>query len=384
MLKKAMGDMDLDHRKLMPEEKRRIEDEIVRFFRRERGLSMDDERARTLLDLLEEYTLRGGKRVRAILVVLGYMAVGGNDLQKARRGAVAMELIQDMLLIHDDMMDMGDVRRGGPSFHIMYRDLHGREGLRGDPEAFGRNMAIIAGDLAESYGERALLDCGLPEERVQDALRIQAEMVRDTGYGQILDLYSEAKEGWTEEDVMKVHRYKTARYTIEAPLLIGAALSGPPDGRSRALSAFGLPVGTAFQIIDDILGLFGDPARENDKSKLSDLAEGKRTLLIIKALERCDDEERVQILSALGDGSVTEEKADAVRQIVRRTGSLEYSRERAEQLTRQGINALDHPDLDPQVTSLLKGIALDLVSRADRSGDDIQPHVVPQPVVGGH
>ncbi len=367
----------MDHRKLIPEEKERIEDEIVRFFEREREALMDDERAQTLLDLLQEYTLRGGKRVRAILVVLGYMAVGGKDVRKARRGAVAMELIQDMLLIHDDMMDQGPVRRGGPSFHRMYEELHRKEGLRGDPEAFGRNMAIIAGDLAESYGERALLDCGLPKERVQDALGIQVEMVRDTGYGQLLDLYSEVKEGWTEEDVMKVHRYKTARYTIEAPLLIGAALSGPPDVRARALSEFGLPVGTAFQIIDDIIGLYGDPAREDDKSKLSDLAEGKRTLLIIKALECCDEEERDLILSALGDSSVTEEKAEQVRQIVRRTGSLEYSRERAEHLTRQGIKALDHPGLDPKVVSLLKGIARELVGRADRSGDYLKPHAVP-------
>ncbi len=369
--KEGIGDTDLDHRKLILEEKERIEEEMVRFFERERELSMDDERAQTLLDLLQEYTLRGGKRVRAILVVLGYMAVGGRDIKKARRGAVAMELIQDMLLIHDDVMDQGPIRRGGPSFHMMYEELHRSEGLRGDPEAFGRNMAIIGGDLAESYGERALLDCGLPEERVQEALGIQTEMVRDTGYGQILDLYSEAKEGWTEEDVMKVHRYKTARYTIEAPLLIGAALSAPPDGRARALSEFGLPVGMAFQIVDDILGLYGDPARMNDKSSLSDLAEGKRTLLIIKALEGCDDAEGEIILSALGDSSVTEEKAEQVRQIVRGTGSLRYSRERAEHLTRQGMKALDHPGLDPDAVSLLKEIAQDLVGRADRSGNDL-------------
>jgi len=355
----------MDPKEYLGSEKVKVEARIEEFFERETGSVLQDENARRMLEDLRQYTLRGGKRVRAIFLVLGYRAVGGNDLEKAYRASIAMELIHTMLLIHDDIMDEATVRRGEPAMQVIYSERHRRAGHLGDSEKFGRDSAIIAGDLAEALGERALVSCGLPPERVLRALRRQTEMVRDTGLGQLFDLLSETGLPWGEREVLRVHRYKTAVYTVEAPLLIGAELAGADEEQLRALSCFGTEVGTAFQIVDDIIGLFGEPGMSGDKSTTSDLSEGKRTLLIVKALERSTPEDRKRLLSILGRVDIGEEEAEAVRGIVRSSGSLEYSRRRAHELTEKGLSCLSGAGLEPEVVEVLSATARYINGRAE-------------------
>lgn len=353
----------MEIKEFLVQEKKMIEDEIEEFFRSVKNDSMDDPLVQELLDSLKEFTLRDAKRVRAILVVLGYMAVGGKDFARVRKAAVSLELIQTMLLIHDDIMDRSDMRRGAPSFHRVYSRKHRENSYLGDPDSFGTNMALIAGDLAESLGERALLRSGFDPVKIQGALDIQCEMIRDTGFGQMLDLYSEELLDWSEEMVGKVQLNKTARYTFDAPLRIGSELNGMTISQMKALEGYAVPVGIAFQIIDDILGFYGDPKRGGVED-LSDIKEGKRTLLIVKALELASDEERTRIRAALGNDRLTLEEARDVRDIVQRCGSEEYSRKRAAELTKEGLRSLEDSDLDPGSVHLLEGLAGYLIGRA--------------------
>jgi geranylgeranyl diphosphate synthase type I len=267
-----------------------------------------------------------------------------------------------MLLIHDDIIDRSHTRRGKPSLHLLFDKRHRERSYLGDPGSFGINMAIIGGDLAESFGEKALLNSGFPKDRLLDALICQTEMIRDTGYGQVLDLYSVELPEWSEEMVIKVHTFKTARYTLDAPLKIGALLHGASRKQLDALEGYAIPVGIAFQIIDDILGFFGDPKRGGNED-LSDIKEGKRTLLMIKALENGTEEQKEKILSALGDQDLTVERAEEIREIIRITGSEDYSREMAKKRTEEGINALEGADLDPEIVDFLKNFAELLMNR---------------------
>ncbi len=344
-------------------ERKEIEVHIENFMDQEMTQTINDSNASKVLELIKEFTLRGGKRVRSILVTKGYQAVGGRDLDKARKSSVSLELIQSMLLIHDDIIDESPERRGAPSFHKLMEELHTDSGYKGDPVKFGYNIAIIAGDLAESLGEKALISSGFPPDRILEALRLQADMIRDTGFGQILDIYSEALPEWSEELVLKVQKYKTARYTLEGPLHIGAALHGASKEQFKALTDFAIPVGIAFQIIDDILGFYGDPKR-GGKEDLADLKEGKRTMLIIKALESASEEDRSKIMRALGNRDLTVEEAEEVRSIIHHGGSEEYSRKMAKDLNAKGIRALVASDLDREIKDFLMELASYLLDRA--------------------
>ncbi len=344
-------------------ERNKIEAHIQSFMDQEMTQIINDNNASKVLELIKEYTLRGGKRVRSILVTKGYQAVGGKDLDRARKASVSLELIQSMLLIHDDIIDESPERRGAPSFHKLMEELHTGSGYRGDPVKFGYNISIIAGDLAESLGEKALISSGFPSDRILEALRLQADMIRDTGYGQILDIYSEALPEWTEELVLKVQKYKTARYTLEGPLHIGAALHGASEEQFKALTDFAIPMGIAFQIIDDILGFYGDPKR-GGKEDLADIKEGKRTLLIMKALELVSEEERRIINDGLGNKELTVEEAEVIRSMIRTCGSEEYSRKMAKDLNAKGLGALVSSDLDHEVKDFLMELASYLLNRA--------------------
>ncbi|MGA1792791.1 MAG: polyprenyl synthetase family protein [Thermoplasmatota archaeon] len=353
----------MDISSVLSKEREAIEAELEEFFQREISVSMDDPLVHDIIGSIKEFTMRDAKRVRAILAVMGYRAAGGKDIERARKAAIALELIQSMLLIHDDIIDRSHTRRGKPSLHVHYSNLHGSMIYRGEAGSFGTNMAIIAGDLAESFGEKALLVSGFPDDRIREALGHQADMIRDTGYGQVFDLFSVELPEWSEEMVSKVHTYKTARYTFDGPLRIGASLHGASKEQMDALSGYAVPVGIAFQIIDDILGFFGDPKR-GGPNDLSDIKEGKRTLLIIKALENGTEAQKEKLLSCLGDPALTVDRAEEARQIIRDTGSERYSREMARSRTEEGINALEGADLDPEVVTFLKEFAAYLMERA--------------------
>ena len=177
-----------------------------------------------------------------------------------------------------------------------------------------------------------------------------------------MDIYSEVLPEWREENVLRVHEYKTARYTFEGPLHIGAVLNDAGKDQMDALSGYAVPAGIAFQLVDDILGFFGDPARGGAED-LSDIKEGKRTLLIIKAMELAEAEDRSLISSALGNPDLTLAEAEAVRDIVRRCGSEDYSRDLALKFHNQAVESLGKGGLEDEPVKFLSGLSEYLLNR---------------------
>ena len=304
----------------------------------------------------KEYTLRGGKRLRPIFCILGYKCLSDHNLEAIIAASISLELMQSSLLVHDDIMDEDELRRGKRTFHIVCKDLCERQFGKNKSRRFGENIAIVAGDLLEAYGEEVLAKSSFKSDYVKKALATYAEIVKNVGYGQILDITAERKGSFTEDDILTIHKLKTASYTIEGPLHIGALLAGADEADLQILSAYGIPLGLAFQIQDDILGLFGSEEKMG-KPVGSDVREGKKTLLILHALERCTEDEKELLTKALGNERVTVEEIDTVRAIVRRTGSFEYSKKLVAEMTDKAVQAIKISDFRAEAKDSLINIA---------------------------
>lgn len=251
---------------------------------------------------LSALTRRGGKRVRAALVGVGFEGCGGGSFRDVLPALVAVELLQSYLLIHDDWMDQDAERRGGPSAHVALRE-HFRSVAEADA------VAILAGDLARAFAAQALHETAMPGARVAAAARALARIEEDTVLGQISE-FRARREG-TIPPVERVHELKTASYTVVGPLAIGATLAGADAATLEALERFGRPLGTAFQLRDDLLDVFGDPGLTG-KPRWSDIRQGKRTALV----EMAEQQERGKVLvdRLIGRRDATD---DSVRELAR-------------------------------------------------------------------
>jgi len=236
----------------------------------------------TLTDLMA-----GGKRLRPAFCYWGWRGAGGDPAHDAAamRASAALEFLQACALIHDDVMDGSDTRRGLPAVHRRFAGLHRTSEWLGSPEGFGVGAAILLGDLCLSWADQVLLTAGFPDHLVARGKAVYDVMRTELMAGQYLDLLEQARGGGSVERALTVVRYKSAKYTIERPLHLGAALAGADASVVSAFSGYGLPLGEAFQLRDDILGVFGDP-QETGKPAGDDLREGKRTVLIAVAVER--------------------------------------------------------------------------------------------------
>ena len=304
----------------------------------------------------KEYTLRGGKRLRPIFCIYGYKCLREGNLEAIIETSIALELMQSYLLIHDDIMDEDELRRGKETFHVLCKDLCERQFGPNKSLKFGESIAIVTGDLLEAYGEDILAKSPFKSEYIKKALAAYAEIIENVGYGQILDITTERKGSFTQDEILMIHKLKTASYTIEGPLHIGALLAGADDADLKILSDYGIPLGLAFQIQDDILGLFGSEERTG-KPVGSDIREGKKTLLILHALERCSENEKEQILNAVGNEQVTAEEIETVRAIVRRTGSLDYSKQLVEKMIDKAVHAMKNSEFRIEAKEFLVNIA---------------------------
>ena len=271
--------------------------------------------------------LTGGKRLRASFVYWGYRAAGQDDSAELVRLATAMEFFQAAALIHDDVMDDSDTRRGLPAAHRALAEHHERRSWLGDAERFGLAGAILAGNLCLGWTEELYATSGLPAEHLARARGIFDRMRTQLMAGQFLDVVESARP----HDVLtlderlararQVIRYKSAKYTIEHPLLIGASAGGLAGTDLGLLSAYGLDLGHAFQLRDDVLGVFGDP-EETGKPAGDDLREGKRTMLVAHTLSGADPSARVVVEEALGRPDLDEEVVGQVRGIMTDSGAV--------------------------------------------------------------
>jgi geranylgeranyl diphosphate synthase type I len=296
---------------------------------------------RTYVEVNDQFTLRGGKRFRAILVLAGFHLATGRSPRPALPAAAALEHFQSWMLIHDDIIDHSDERRGGPAVHRQLAAEHQRLGREGSSEDYGVGIGITLGDLEEPLTVQRILEARGPPAARLAALREYARMTRLTAYGQLLDIRNGTLPPGSvrEQDVLDVHRLKSAIYTVVAPLRIGAVLGGGRPGALGDLEAVGTDLGVAFQLRDDVLGA-GFDAGESGKSS-NDLVEGKRTLLVVRAWQRGSAEDRARLERVLGHAQAAPEDVERAREVIRATGSLAYSEARIAQLTERAWKRLD-------------------------------------------
>lgn len=327
--------------------------------------------AAPLLDEASAY-LAGGKRMRARFAALGYQAVRRLSLDDDPHGelgivldaACALELFHAAALIHDDVIDRSDTRRGRPAAHRHFASQHTAAGWRGDAHHFGLAGAILLGDLLQSWADELMQRAG---DRVEDRAAARAarahfnRMRSEVAVGQYLDVVEEqyadfAPEQEQLERSTRVLVYKSAKYSVEAPLLIGGALAGANAEQEQALSDFGLPVGVAFQLRDDLLGVFGDP-QVTGKPAGDDLTEGKRTVLVTLARASLPGTQCRLFDEMLGDPDLDETQIEMLQRTIRDSGAVTRVEEMIARNIQRAEAALDFAPLDGGVKDRLTRLA---------------------------
>jgi geranylgeranyl diphosphate synthase, type I len=299
----------------------------------------------------------GGKRFRALFCYWGFRSVQdeGYDEDGLVRAAAALELLHASALVHDDYMDASDVRRGRPATHRAFERQHREQGWGGDPAQYGAAAAILLGDLLLSWADELLRTCGFDHARVLDALGYFDTTRGEVIVGQFLDVSVQARRASDVEAAMRVLRYKSAKYSVERPLHIGAALAGAGPEVFDALSRFGLPLGEAFQLRDDLLGVFGDPA-VTGKPAGDDLVEGKRTVLVALALEHAPEEQARHLDRSLGT-ALTPDEVDELRRVIELSGAHSRVEAMIEKLTAGCLGALEIAPVTGTAREVLRQLA---------------------------
>lgn len=306
--------------------------------------------------------LQGGKRLRPAFAYWGYRGAGGADSDAVVATVAALELVQASALIHDDVMDGSATRRGEPATHRRFATLHDREGWRGSADSFGTAAAILLGDLCLVWSDELLHNAGLDPVTLARIRPVFDEMRMQVTVGQYLDVQTQASGDSSTDRASLVARYKSAKYTIEQPLVLGAALADAPASLVKAYAAYGLPLGEAFQLRDDVLGVFGDPSLTG-KPAGDDLREGKRTYLIAAALEDTDPTGRATIEATLGDPALDAQGVERLRDIIKASGALTRTEARIEDLTTSALDALSHATIEPEPEEILRALALAVTHR---------------------
>jgi geranylgeranyl diphosphate synthase type I len=307
-----------------------------------------------LVDVVARFT-SGGKRLRAVFLYWGWRAAGGPDCEEAITAAASMELLQACALIHDDVMDHSDSRRGHPAVHRQFEHLHGESGWVGPQADFGVSAAILVGDLCLSWADVLLSYCGLPEDALSRGKAVYDDLRAELMAGQYLDIVEQARTAPTVETAMRVATYKSAKYTVERPLQLGAELAGGDERVIAALREYGLALGRAFQLRDDVLGVFGDPARTG-KPAGDDLREGKRTALVALTLERADAPDRSLFESRFADPAAQPGEVARLADIIQRCGALAEVEQMIAEQARIAELALADPSIDATSASVLRSL----------------------------
>ena len=315
-------------------------------------------------DALGPFLLDSGKRLRPLFATIGFLGAGGELTPSIIRAASSLELVHVCALIHDDVMDASDTRRGAPAIHKQFEALHNGEKLHGSESQFGVAAAILLGDLALIWAAKALHESGVAPELILRSLPIYDEMRVELMAGQYLDVYEQALASESAERSLKVARFKSGKYSIERPLHFGATFA--PHYSPEIIdiySNYGLPLGEAFQLRDDIIGVFGDPEKTG-KPAGDDLREGKRTVLVATTLSRASSSEREKFLELFGRKELDIAHIDALRQIITETGALAELESIIATMTSKAHDALSHGGITPEAKALLDQMAIAATQRS--------------------
>lgn len=302
-------------------------------------------------EVLRSFVLGGGKRLRPAFCHWAFVGAGGDrhDPMVVDAGA-AFELLHAFALVHDDVMDGSTTRRNDRTVHTAFDELHAANDWNGESRRFGEGVAILVGDLAEVYADRLMTPAPSAAFGVWNELKIELNV------GQFLDVLGAATGDVDLESARRIVRYKSGKYTIERPLHLGAALAGRLDELAPSLSAYGAPLGDAFQLRDDVLGTFGDSS-VTGKPVGDDLREGKPTPLLAIARERADATQN-STLSRIGSPDLGADEVDAIREVYVDTGAIAEIDRSIDELIGAAIEALDRCDLTAEAIDALRDLAL--------------------------
>lgn len=356
----------------MPNSANPFETEAVRERVTKALLEFVDEQVPRLVTISEELEplatvlvrfISGGKRLRPVLAWWGWRAAGGANDDAMIRAAASLELLQACALIHDDVMDGSDTRRGAPSVHRSHEDLHAANQWNGCAETFGIASAILLGDLCLSWTDQLLFESGLEPGSLLRAKPLFDATRTELMAGQYLDVVEQARAQITPERALRVARYKSAKYTIERPLHLGAVLAGGPQELIEALSNYGLPLGEAFQLRDDVLGVFGDP-NKTGKPAGDDLREGKQTYLVAAALETATQEQRGLLLDSLGRADLSTADIERLRELIVATGALDRTEALIATSATAALASLEDVELHNNAREALEALAVAATKRS--------------------
>ncbi len=299
-----------------------------------------------LLDAARQ-AVGGGKRLRPAFAYWGWRAAGGSAAKTDAiiKAATAIELVHASALVHDDVMDNSATRRGAPSAHREFTRLQRADPKVVESERFGISAAILLGDMLLSWSDELLTQSGFKPKAVSRG-RVYFDKLRtEVVAGQYLDVLAQTSRSTSASDAMRVLRYKSAKYTVERPLQFGAALAKADRGLLTALSSYGIPLGEAFQLRDDVLGVFGE-SDVTGKPSGDDIREGKRTLLVARAHAKATPEQHDVLVKNFGRADVDPDGIRAVQQVFRATGALAAVETVITELTTAARGALKHAPIE--------------------------------------
>ena len=332
-------------------------DEVLRGFFADRLAETPSGPTGGLHGPIADLVLRGGKRLRARFVLLGWRGAGAGPSRGATGAAAVVELLHACALIHDDVMDGSATRRGAPTVHREFARRHRHAAWHGSSAGFGISAAITAGDLCLVWADQLLRTCGLEAAAVARARPVYDDMRALTMHGQYLDLLTQASGEPSVAAALEVARAKTAACTTTGPLRFGGALAGASDALLAGYAAYGDALGVAFQLYDDLLGAFGDPAATGKPSG-DDLRDGKRTALLAEAVARSGADEKLAELISQG----TDEAVDELRVILIESGARDAVERRIRALGREAAGyARELPLADEAVRAELLAL-VDIVT----------------------
>lgn len=327
------------------------------------------ERVRTLhpslgpwVDELDGMLAAGGKRLRPALLLLGHTAVSDDDVDAVLSPALALELLHTCALLHDDLLDDADTRRGRTTAHVSFAAQHVAKGWAGDADRYGAAAAVLVGDLAFVVADELFLAAEVPADRLLAGLRQFTLLREEVMAGQALDVQAAAARLTDRDLALTIATAKSGRYSVARPLEIGALLGGATAQDAAALAEAAEPLGRAFQVRDDLLGVFGD-TDTTGKSAAGDLREGKRTLLVAEAMARLDGPRRAELQGLLGDPDLDESDVARARELLASSGAVEVVRDWIDDAVDRGLAAMDVLDIDADVRATLRDVGAWLVGR---------------------
>lgn len=324
---------------------------------------------------LQSFTARGGKRIRPLLFCCGYLCMGGKNAQAILRASIAVELLQTGLIIHDDIIDRSLERRAGPTMHLLWQEYFHKARYRPryaqEPEHFGISMAVLMGDIASALAYEILVRADFPLEHKLRAVHTFSEVIYRVAFGELLDvdLSMRPLETLTESEILKIYELKTAGYTTEGPLHMGAVLGGASSEHLAALSDYAVPLGIAFQVQDDLLGIFGTKEKIG-KDEGSDLLEAKRTPLVLKMWQEGSPLDRKFLAEILSDPQQARRSLERVRALIVTSGALRYAQDLIAQSFEKAYRSLQKIELLCGATAarLLGSVARYIETREDYKG----------------